>query len=90
MAVVASLGRLALELRRVAGQPRESPSRRPCGVEEGQRVRVTIGGPYQGLVGTVTGKRGSMFWYIRLDAVDGCVERVIYKMPTSFKIIDDN
>jgi hypothetical protein len=90
-AIAIALERLALEVRRLAGRQERPPQRRRrVAVEEGQRVRITIDGPYKGLVGTVTERRGSMYWYIRLDAVDGGLERVIYKMPTSFKIIAAN
>lgn len=90
LAVAEALERLALDVRRVAGEAQPAPRRKKGSVRIGQRVRITIDGPYKGRMGIVTLKRGSMFWYIRMDAVDGGVERVIYKMASSFSIINDN
>jgi hypothetical protein len=51
----------------------------------GKRVTITIAGPYQGKIATVTGPRGKqiepLYWNLLL--ADG---RKIYKAVTSFKV----
>lgn len=49
----------------------------------GTRVRITHG-PYKSKCGVVTGKRGSQFWWIRLD--DG---KTVYKMAHNFTTISN-
>ena len=47
----------------------------------GQRVRI-VRGRHEGQVGVITRRRGSLFWWIRLE--DG---REIYKMPANFRML---
>lgn len=50
----------------------------------GTHVRIT-NGTYKNKTGVIAGKRGSQFWWIRLDQ-DG---EMIYKMAHNFMIIED-
>ena len=94
LAIAAALERLVLELREVAEAPDVEPAPRQEAPRDstmvGRRVRITIKGEYKNRLGTIVDKRGTMFWNILLDAADGGVARVIYKMETSFLLIDDN
>ena len=95
-AIADSLERLALEIRDVTrkessgaedgdGGKKEMPT-----VQKGQRVRITIRGPYRGRTGTIMGPHGTHFWDIKLDPLDGGIAQVIYKKMTSFVVMQDN
>ena len=57
-------------------------------LETGDRVQVVIAGRYCGRCGTVLHRRGTMFWYLELDArYPGESKEVIYKMASSVKRI---
>ena len=61
-----------------ADRQRNQPNN-PLSPQNGQRVRITRGANL-GKTGTITGPRGTYYWYIRLD--DG---RTIYKQPQNFR-----
>ena len=56
-------------------------------VQNGDRVRVTVTGDTKGRYGTITGRRGTMFWWIRLEATPYEPERNVFKMRSSFKVV---
>lgn len=65
-----------------------SSSRGP-GLQEGDRVRITIADQYCGRVGTVKDKRGDLFWNIELDPPPGSRRtQFIYKMSTSVERLE--
>jgi hypothetical protein len=66
-----------------------SPSRPAKGPHVGQRVRIVRKDVYHKMTGEIVGRRGTMYWYIRLDVGDGQVGRVIYKTADGFKSISD-
>jgi hypothetical protein len=66
-----------------------SLSRPAKGPHVGQRVRIVRNDVYHQMTGEILGRRGTMFWYIHLDAGDGQVGRVIYKTADRFKAISD-
>ena len=93
-----ALEALARQLRMLAqdddvGKPtkaKATPSRKstPKGkpeFETGQRVRITIVGPYQGKAATIMERRGTMFWYLKVDGVD----KWIYKMDSSIESLEN-
>jgi hypothetical protein len=97
VAIAEALEQLALEIRETAEEGTEGPetrapaepSPRNPGIGRGTRVRITINDRYRGRIGTVVGRRGTHYWDIQLDALDGGVSQLIYKKPSSFVVIDD-
>jgi hypothetical protein len=81
---------LAIAFRGMMRKPaRQRPSAPVKGPRVGQRVRIVRKDAYHQMTGEILGRRGTMFWYIRLDAVDGQIGRVIYKTADGFKSISD-
>lgn len=72
----------------VPAQPQRSAAAE--GLRKGLRVRVTVPDRYRGRVGTLVDPRGSHFWNILLDPVDGGVALLIYKKTTSFVAVDND
>jgi hypothetical protein len=58
-------------------------------VAVGRRVKVVILGPYRGRVGVVVSRKGTMYWYVQLDETERDVSRLIYKMSSSLKVIEE-
>jgi hypothetical protein len=58
-------------------------------VAVGRRVKVVIMGPYRGRVGVVVSRRGTMYWDVQLDETERDVSRLIYKMSSSLKVIEE-
>jgi hypothetical protein len=77
------------------GVPNEEtkPTRRnkakQSAVAVGRRVRVVIVGPYRGRIGTVVRRRGTMYWDVQLDETGQDVGRLIYKMSSSLKVVEE-
>lgn len=94
VAIAEALEQLALEIREAVGEPAAASAAAPAEgktpLRAGLRVRVTIADRYKGQVGTIVDQRGTHYWNVRLDALDGGVERVIYKKETSLVVIDGN
>jgi hypothetical protein len=99
-AVAAMLERMALEIRAtMSSRARPTPAvpeRNERNVDEsvlvwkkGARVRVTIRDRYYGQTGTLLYRRGTLYWDIELDPLDGQVARVIYKKQSSLTLIDE-
>lgn len=65
-------------------------TRKHRGVQVGDRVRIMVKGDCYGRLGVVTGARGSMFWWILLDETETMAARRVYKMQTSFKVVERN
>ena len=64
-----------------------------CGtarLQGGQRVRITVRDQYYGWYGTLVDRRGTTFWHILMDAVDGRVAHIIYKKDSSLEVVNDN
>jgi hypothetical protein len=57
------------------------------GCAVGRRVRVKVKGKYYGQTGEILSRRGAMYWNVRLDAGDGEVPRIIYKMASSLEVV---
>ena len=55
----------------------------------GDKVVVVRKDKYLGRAGIVVGRRGTMFWNVQLDAHNCHPPQLIYKMASSFKVIDD-
>lgn len=100
MAVALALERLALEIRELVEEPEPSNPRRGQGnvptegradaeIRVGQKVRITIADRYRGRYGVVVSARGTQYWDIRLDPLDGGVSQVIYKKSTSFVVVNE-
>jgi hypothetical protein len=95
-AVAAMLERMALEIRAtMSGRTRPTPAVPERSGDEsvlvwkkGARVRVTIRDRYYGQTGTLLYRRGTIYWDIELDPLDGQVARVIYKKQSSLTLID--
>jgi hypothetical protein len=96
-AVAAMLERMALEIRATVNRRTSftpSASERSSGDSEllwkkGARVRVTIRDRYYGRTGTLMDRRGTMYWDLKLDPLDGQVAQVIYKKQSSLILIDE-
>jgi hypothetical protein len=81
---------LARSFREMMQKPTKPSSSRPAkGPHVGQRVRIVRQDAYHQMTGELLGRRGTMFWYIWLDATDCQVERVIYKNADGFTSISD-
>ena len=52
----------------------------------GDEVTISVRDKYCGIRGTLEGRRGSMFWNIRLLREEGTGE-LIYKMESSFRLV---
>jgi uncharacterized protein YecE (DUF72 family) len=91
-AIADMLEMLALEVRAMTGSTKEEaePERMQSSEEfcSGRRVRIMVRDKYHGRTGVLMDRRGTEFWYIRLDCGDGEVYRVIYKKETSLKLIE--
>ena len=61
-----------------------------AGLQGGQRVRITVRDQYYGRYGTLVDRRGTKFWHILMDAVDGRVAHIIYKKDSSLEVVNDN
>lgn len=59
-------------------------------VTVGDRVRIVVKGEYHGRLGVVTGTRGSMFWWILLEETETMAAKRVYKMRTSFHVVEPN
>lgn len=57
------------------------------GLTVGDRVMVVTKDKYYGCTGTVSRRRGVMYWYVLLDERDGAASKEIYKMGTSLRIV---
>ena len=67
-----------------------SASRRKRILQTGDRVRVTVRGPYHNRTGRITSARGQMFWNVCLDKLPGDnTDTYIYKMGTSLRLLPD-
>jgi hypothetical protein len=60
-----------------------------AGPRVGRKVRIVRKDAHYMKTGEVVGRRGRLFWYIRLDSQDGQVGRVIYKNASGFMCISD-
>jgi hypothetical protein len=75
---------------KAAGGGTKGPKRRLKGeVRVGDRVRIYARGRYCGRLGKITGKRGQMFWWIQLEEKDESSGVTIYKMKTSFRVVEE-
>jgi hypothetical protein len=60
-----------------------------AGPRVGCKVRIVRKDAHYMKTGEIVGRRGRLFWYIRLDSQDGQVGRVIYKNASGFICISD-